>query len=97
MAKHFFQLMKKLLFSKGFLPAEKDFEQSRPLNTANFLGYSMKVARCSKKARRNKKNHTNDLFKKWREKEDCNINCALNLVKLYKGQVTTKYIKLLSF
>lgn len=56
MAKHFFQLMKKLLFSKGFLPAEKDFEQSRPLNTANFLGYSMKVARCSKKARRNKKN-----------------------------------------
>jgi len=53
MAKHFPQLMKKLFFSKGFLPTEKDYEQSRALNTANFLGYCMKNVRCSKKARRN--------------------------------------------
>ena len=32
-----------------------------------------------------------------RRKMECNINCALNLVKLYKEQVMTEYIKLLSF
>lgn len=56
MAKHFLQLTKKtggFFFPKEFLPTEEDYEQSRALNTANFLGYCMKNVRCSKKARRN--------------------------------------------
>lgn len=61
MAKYFLQLMKKLGFfvvffflpPKDFLPTEKDYEQSRALNTANFLGYCMKDVRCSKKSRSN--------------------------------------------
>lgn len=101
MARNFLQLMKKLgFFPKGFLPTEEDYEQSRALNTANFLGYCMKNVRCSKKARRNwkKKTYQRSVQElKTERRQSATLIVPLNLVKLYKGQVMAKCIKPLRF
>lgn len=106
MAKYFLQLMKKLGFfvvffflpPKDFLPTEKDYEQSRALNTANFLGYCMKDVRCSKKARRDWKMYQRSFQElKTERRQSATLIVPLNLVILYKGQVMTKCIKPLRF